>query len=137
MAFFRYLLPVAAVVAAAGAAVVVAKRYLDNREDDHIVGEEAFEDAVSPVTDAPEATEPQPDPAADAVTAPAEEPAPAQEVPAEPAAPVAKPDDEAPNANPVRDTTEPVPTTEDGKLDVTKIASPEDFGNWDDLGCQG
>ena len=30
-----------------------------------------------------------------------------------------------------------VPVDADGKLDPTRIASPEDFANWDDLGCQG
>ena len=29
------------------------------------------------------------------------------------------------------------PRDEDGKFDPTRIASPEDFGDWDDLGCQG
>ena len=26
---------------------------------------------------------------------------------------------------------------EDGKLDVTKIADPADFGDWDEQGCKG
>ena len=30
-----------------------------------------------------------------------------------------------------------VPKTEDGKLDVTKIADPADFGDWDEQGCKG
>ena len=28
------------------------------------------------------------------------------------------------------------PIMENGKLDPTRIASPEDFGDWDDMGCQ-
>ena len=54
----------------------------------------------------------------------AEEPAPA-------------PATDAPNANPVQLGAAEAPVGEDGKLDPTRIASPEDFGNWDDLGCRG
>ncbi|MBQ8648357.1 MAG: hypothetical protein IJ484_09455 [Oscillospiraceae bacterium] len=43
----------------------------------------------------------------------------------------------APNANPVELGTADKPVDADGKLDPTRIASPEDFANWDDLGCQG
>ena len=45
-------------------------------------------------------------------------------------------DDSAPNPNPVKDHTDPVPVV-DGKMDPEKIAKPEDFADWDDLGCQG
>lgn len=40
-----------------------------------------------------------------------------------------------PNVNPV-DAAAAAPVTQNGKLDPTKIASPEDFQNWDELGCQ-
>ncbi len=40
-----------------------------------------------------------------------------------------------PNANPV-DAAPAVSVTQNGKLDPTKIASAEDFQNWDELGCQ-
>ena len=36
----------------------------------------------------------------------------------------------------IRDSTDPAPTV-DGKFDPAGIARPEDFANWDDLGCQG
>ncbi len=44
--------------------------------------------------------------------------------------------DGGPNANPVECTAPIAPRTADGKIDVTKLASPEDFCNWDELGCQ-
>lgn len=89
----------------------------------------------------------QPEKADETVEAPAaaEEPAeaPAQE-PAEPAAEEAKAEEpapvpaaDAPNTNPVQLGAAEAPVGEDGKLDPTRIASPEDFGNWDDLGCRG
>ena len=45
--------------------------------------------------------------------------------------------DAGPNPNPVDLGAAQKPLTEDGKLDATRIASPEDFGDWDDLGCRG
>ena len=45
--------------------------------------------------------------------------------------------DDTPNANPVELGAVEVPKTEDGKLDVTKIADPADFGDWDEQGCKG
>ena len=54
------------------------------------------------------------------------------------AAPVQAPaGDDTPNANPVELGAVEVPKTEDGKLDVTKIADPADFGDWDEQGCKG
>lgn len=44
--------------------------------------------------------------------------------------------DNGPLVNPVSLGTAEKPLTEDGKLDPTRIASPEDFGDWDDMGCQ-
>ena len=45
--------------------------------------------------------------------------------------------DAGPNPNPVDLRAAEKPLTADGRLDATRIASPEDFGDWDDLGCQG
>lgn len=44
--------------------------------------------------------------------------------------------DGGPNANPVYSPKVETPRTEDGKIDVTKLASPEDFYNWEEHGCQ-
>lgn len=101
-----------------GAAVGVAGYLIargKKQEPEHIVGPEA---EVEPETEAAE-------PAADAP------------VSGEPAAEAAQAADETPNVNPVTLGTAEKPLTGDGKLDPTRIASPEDFGDWDDLGCQG
>lgn len=45
--------------------------------------------------------------------------------------------DRGPNPNPVTLGAAEKPLDENGKLDPTRIASAEDFGDWDDLGCQG
>lgn len=45
--------------------------------------------------------------------------------------------DRGPNTNPVTLGAAEKPLDENGKLDPTRIASAEDFGDWDDLGCQG
>lgn len=68
---------------------------------------------------------------------PTETPEPAA-APAEPfayTAPVAA--DDVPNANPVTLGGAEKPVMQDGKLDPTRIASPEDFANWEESGCQG
>ena len=127
---------------AVGAAVVGAAVYvLQNREhhDDeyeHIWGSE---DEVEPETDS---AEPADDASAEAEEAPAapEETAaaPVEEAPEAEAAPVQAPaGDDTPNANPVELGAVEVPKTEDGRLDVTKIADPADFGDWDEQGCKG
>ncbi len=54
----------------------------------------------------------------------------------EQAAPLAQPE-AGPNPNPVELGAAEKPLAEDGRLDPTRIASAEDFGDWDDLGCQG
>lgn len=87
----------------------------------------------------------QPEEADETVEAPAAAEEPAEEPAREPAAPAAEegkaeepaPATDVPNANPVQLGTAEAPVGEDGKLDPTRIASPEDFGNWDDLGCRG
>lgn len=45
--------------------------------------------------------------------------------------------DRGPNPNSVTLGAAEKPLDENGKLDPTRIASAEDFGDWDDLGCQG
>ena len=115
MAFFRHLLPVLTGAALGCAATLLAQRYAKQEEPEHIVGPEAFEDAAEPAADAP--------------VAPAHTPAP--QPAAAPPAPAG-----TPNPNPVQDHTDPVPVV-DGKLDPEQIARPEDFADWDDLGCRG
>ena len=44
--------------------------------------------------------------------------------------------DTGPNVNPVGLGHTEKPVDEQGRLDPTKIASPEDFADWDELGCQ-
>ena len=45
--------------------------------------------------------------------------------------------DRGPNPQPGGPGRAEKPLTEDGRLDATRIACAEDFGDWDDLGCQG
>lgn len=63
----------------------------------------------------------------------AESPRPAHE---EPVHPAQKPDN-GPNVNPVTLGAAERPLDANGRLDPTRIADPADFGDWDDLGCQG
>ena len=109
---------------AVGAAVMGAAAYvLLNREH----GEE-YEHIVGPETEVePSAAEP-------AADAPVEEPAPAEAAPETPEQPEAA---EPASVNPVELGSEAVPTTEDGKLDVTKIADPADFADWSETDCKG
>ena len=67
--------------------------------------------------------------------APEEEPEaePDAEVYAAPAAPAS----ETPNPNPVEAAPAAAPVDEDGKLDPTAIADPQDFADWDEQGCKG
>ena len=71
----------------------------------------------------------------DEAPAPDEEPEeePEAEVYAEPAAPAS----ETPNPNPVEAAPAAAPVDEDGKLDPTAIADPQDFADWDEQGCKG
>ena len=130
---------------AVGAAAVGAVAYvLQNREhhDDeyeHIWGPEDEADAEDGTA---ETAEPADDASAEAEEAPAapEETAaaPVKEAPDAEAAPVQAPaGDDTPNANPVELGAVEVPNTEDGRVDVTWIADPADFGDWDEQGCKG
>ena len=79
-------------------------------------------------------TEGEPSAAEPAADAPVEEPAPAETAPETPEQPEAA---EPASVNPVELGSEAVPTTEDGKLDVTKIADPADFADWSETDCKG
>ena len=54
MAFFRHLLPVLTGAALGCAATLLAQRFAQQGEPEHIVGPEAFDDAAEPEADAPE-----------------------------------------------------------------------------------
>lgn len=132
MGMMRRLIAVGVGLAAGAAAATVLKKLNDPILDEDEVmippqqPEKADETVEAPAAaeEPAEATAPEPtEPAAE--EAKAEEPAPA------PAAA------DAPNTNPVQLGAAEAPVGEDGKLDPTRIASPEDFGNWDDLGCRG
>lgn len=116
MALLRRLIPVLAGAAVGCAALAVAKHYNDKNRHGHTMDPEAFDDVFGSEDEAPEDDQD-------------EDTTPEVYIPA--------PDHSDPNPNPVRDHTDPVPTTEDGKLDPTCIARPEDFADWDEMGCQG
>ncbi len=61
----------------------------------------------------------------------------AEQVPPDYYAAVREAYDNGPNENPINRPKVETPRTEDGKIDVTKLASPEDFCNWEEHGCQG
>ncbi len=116
MGFIRRFLSVGLGVAAGAAAYKIMKDY---NKDGHIEGDFV---EVNPV---PETAEP------------AEQAAP-QDVP-HPEEPIwhAAQGPDAPNVNPVTSTAAPeAPRTADGKIDPTRLASPEDFQDWDSLGCK-
>ncbi|MCI6521526.1 hypothetical protein MR478_09250 [bacterium] len=131
-----HLLPLA-IGAAVGVGAYVLSKYLNRDEEgEHIVEDEAFDEAAGTQTSEPAqpAAEPAPESAAP------EEPEPEQPAAGEPKGPIQIPiedGDDTPNANPVKDATEPAKVGEDGKVDPTTIARPEDFENWDETGCKG
>ena len=124
-----------------GAAAVGAAAYLLNRNEhteeyEHIWGPEDEADATDGTA---ETAEPADDASAEAEEAPAA-PEETAAAPAEEPAPVQAPEsqgNDTPNHNPVELGSVEVPKTEDGKLDVTKIADPADFGDWEEQGCKG
>ena len=131
MGMMRRLIAVGVGLAAGAVAATVLKNLNDPILDEDEVmippqqPEEADETVEAPAAAEKSVEEPAREPAAPAAEeGKAEEPAPA-------------PATDAPNANPVQLGTAEAPVGEDGKLDPTRIASPEDFGNWDDLGCRG
>ena len=121
MSLLKKLVGLTIGAAAVGAAAYFLNRNEHTEEYEHIWGPEDEAEAE----DAPAAPE---ETAA----------APVEEAPEAEAAPVQTPaGDDTPNANPVELGAVEVPKTEDGKLDVTKIADPADFGDWDEQGCKG
>ena len=139
MSLLKKLVGLSIGAAAVGAAAYFLNRNEHTEEYEHIWGPEDEADAEDGTA---ETAEPADDASAEAEEAPAapEETAvaPVEEVPEAEAAPVQAPaGDDTPNANPVELGAVEVPKTEDGKLDVTKIADPADFGDWDEQGCKG
>ncbi len=151
MARKHRFLKMAVLAAAAG----VALYWLRSRkqEHEHTKGPAAdFDAAAEAPKPAPACdieTPVQPAPAPETSAEPAEQPAepapvqveaaPAAQPESAPKAPVyrpVRPQEGGPNLNPVEHHS-PAPPVVDGKVDVTKIAAPEDFADWDDLGCRG
>ena len=148
------ILGTAAAVAVTGAAIVVLDKILNQKDPLHVeeveFPEEAEQDAAEAEKTAEayaEAETKAADDAAEQPTAPAEADAP--EAPAEPA-PAQEPamledtseekpvyDPEAPNPNPVEAGPAVAPRDENGKIDATKIADANDFGDWEEQGCKG
>ena len=144
------ILGTAAAVAVTGAAIVVLDKILNQKDPLHVeeveFPEEAEQDAAEAEKTADayaEAEAKEEAKAADAAAEAAEEAAP--EAPAE-NAPQTQPetaeerpvyDPEAPNANPVEAGPAVAPKDENGKIDVTKIADANDFGDWEEQGCKG
>ena len=97
MAFFRHLLPLLTGAALGCAATLLAQRYAQQGEPEHIVGPEAFDDAAEPAADAPETPEAEAEPAAPAGVYPVA-------------------DDSAVNPNPVQDHTDPAAQGDGGPV---------------------
>lgn len=135
MSLLKKLVGLTIGAAAVGAAAYFLNRNEHTEEYEHIWGPEDEADAEDGTA---ETAEPADDASAEAEEAPAapdETAAPVEEAPsAEAAAPA---EESTPNANPVELGAVEVPKTEDGKLDVTKIADPADFGDWEEQGCKG
>lgn len=132
MGMMRRLIAVGVGLAAGAAAATVLKKLNDPilDEDEVMIPPQQPEKADETV-EAPAAAEEPAEVTAQEPTEPAAEEAKAEEPAPAPAAA------DAPNTNPVQLGAAEAPVGEDGKLDPTRIASPEDFGNWDDLGCRG
>ena len=132
MGMMRRLIAVGVGLAAGAAAATVLKKLNDPilDEDEVMIPPQQPEEADETV-EAPAAAEEPAEATAQELTEPAAEEAKAEEPAPAPAAA------DAPNTNPVQLGAAEAPVGEDGKLDPTRIASPEDFGNWDDLGCRG
>ena len=144
------ILGTAAAVAVTGAAIVVLDKILNQKDPLHVEEVEFPEEAEKDAEEAEKTAEAYAEAeakeeakAADAAAEAAEETAP--EAPAEDA-PQTQPetaeerpvyDPEAPNANPVEAGPSVAPKDENGKIDVTKIADANDFGDWEEQGCKG
>ena len=149
------ILGTAAAVAVTGAAIVVLDKILNQKDPLHVEEVEFPEEAEKDAEEAEKTAEAYEEAeakeeakAADAAAEAAEEAAP--EAPAE-NAPQTQPetaeerpvyDPEAPNANPVEAGPAVAPRDENGKIDATKIdatkiADANDFGDWEEQGCKG
>ena len=144
------ILGTAAAVAVTGAAIVVLDKILNQKDPLHVEEVEFPEEAEKDAEEAEktadayaEAEAKEEAKAADAAAEAAEETAP--EAPAE-NAPQTQPetaeerpvyDPDAPHANPVEAGPAVAPKDENRKIDVTKIADANDFGDWEEQGCKG
>ena len=142
------ILGTAAAVAVTGAAIVVLDKILNQKDPLHVEEVEFPEDAEKDAEEAEktadayaEAEAKEEAKAADAAAEAAEEaPAPAENAPqTQPETAKERPayDSEAPNANPVEAGPAVAPRDENGKIDATKIADANDFGDWEEQGCKG
>ena len=142
------ILGTAAAVAVTGAAIVVLDKILNQKDPLHVEAVEFPEDAEKDAEEAEKTAEAYAEAeakeeakAADAAAEAAPEaPAPAENAPqTQPETAEERPvyDPEAPNANPVEAGPAVAPKDENGKIDVTKIADANDFGDWEEQGCKG
>ena len=138
------ILGTAAAVAVTGAAIVVLDKILNQKDPLHVeeveFPEEAEKDAEEAEKTAEAYAEAEAKEEAKAADAAPEAPAPAEDAPqTQPETAEERPvyDPEAPNANPVEAGPAVAPKDENGKIDVTKIADANDFGDWEEQGCKG
>ena len=138
--------------AVTGAAIVALDKILNQKDPLHVEEVEFPEEAEKDAEEAEKTAEAYEEAeakeeakAADAAAEAAEEAAPEAPAPAE-NAPQTQPetaeerpvyDPEAPNANPVEAGPAVAPRDENGKIDATKIADANDFGDWEEQGCKG
>ena len=132
------ILGTAAAVAVTGAAIVVLDKILNQKDPLHVEEVEFPEEAEKDAEEAEKTAEAYEEAeakeeakAADAAAedAPQTQPETAEERPVY--------DPEAPNANPVEAGPAVAPRDENGKIDATKIADANDFGDWEEQGCKG
>ena len=141
------ILGTAAAVAVTGAAIVVLDKILNQKDPLHVEEVEFPEEAEKDAEEAEKTAEAYEEAeakeeakAADAAVEAAAEAAPAEDAPqTQPETAEERPvyDPEAPNANPVEAGPAVAPKDENGKIDVTKIADANDFGDWEEQGCKG
>ena len=144
------ILGTAAAVAVTGAAIVALDKILNQKDPLHVEEVEFPEEAEKDAEEAEKTAEAYAEAeakeeakaadtaAAEAAEAPA--PAPAENAPqTQPETTAERPvyDPEAPNANPVEAGPAVAPRDENGKIDATKIADANDFGDWEEQGCKG
>ena len=141
------ILGTAAAVAVTGAAIVVLDKILNQKDPLHVEEVEFPEEAEKDAEEAEKTAEAYEEAeakeeakAADTAAEEAAPEAPAEDVPqTQPETAAQRPayDPEAPNANPVEAGPAVAPRDENGKIDATKIADANDFGDWEEQGCKG